>query len=257
MNEPTTLPTADEKLLQLRLNQIERDGNTQSRAGLSSATIAEYAELIGAGADFPPIVVYYDGYRYWLASGFHRWHAHEQAGQKTIRTIVRQGDVRAARLFSAACNHTHGLQRSNEDKRHAVGLLLDDVEWRQWPARKIAAHCGVSHTLVYSEKEKRDPRRDNWKGLPKDTDEGDEDERDDDAGDSDLDDSDPDDALTAVPEPDGKPRPEADALDLIALDRKVRNLVAKLFRFAALMREPVLTLVRRHAPQAKAKKAKE
>jgi hypothetical protein len=45
-------------------------------------------------------------------------------------------------------NSTHGLKRSNADKRHAVRAMLEDSEWSQWSNHEIARACGCSHTLV-------------------------------------------------------------------------------------------------------------
>lgn len=68
----------------LRLAEIRSDGGTQSRARLELAVIAEYAECMRHGANFPPVVVYYDGQAYWLADGFHRVAGALQAGQRQI-----------------------------------------------------------------------------------------------------------------------------------------------------------------------------
>jgi ParB-like chromosome segregation protein Spo0J len=137
-----------ERLVMLKIEDIETEGGTQSRAALNPEAVAEYAEALRAGADFPPVVVFHDGSRYWLASGFHRVRAHQQAGRIYINATVRQGTQRDARLFSASTNIQHGLRRTNADKRHAVRLLLDDPEWAQWPDLRIAHHTGVSPSLV-------------------------------------------------------------------------------------------------------------
>ena len=68
---------------------------------------------------------------YWLADGFHRYHAHKQAGLDDIRVDLRQGNLREAILYSVGANAHHGLRRSNEDKRRAVLRLLEDPEWEQ------------------------------------------------------------------------------------------------------------------------------
>lgn len=48
----------------------------------------------------------------------------------------------------SAANADHGLRRSNEDKRKAVGLLLADAEWSKLSNAEIARLCNVSHTFV-------------------------------------------------------------------------------------------------------------
>ena len=51
-------------------------------------------------------------------------------------------------LFSVGANATHGLRRTNDDKRRAVLTLLSDAEWSQWSDREIAKRCGVSPDTV-------------------------------------------------------------------------------------------------------------
>lgn len=132
----------------LQIAQIELDEEIQSRARLDLFTIAEYAEAMRAGAEFPPVVVFSDGAKFWLADGFHRVKAALQAGLQTINTDFRQGGRRAAILFSVGSNATHGLKRSNEDKRRAVMTLLADKEWTQWSDSEIARQTKTSHTYV-------------------------------------------------------------------------------------------------------------
>jgi uncharacterized ParB-like nuclease family protein len=130
------------------LDQIKTDGGTQARAALNEDVVAEYAESIKGGADLPPVVVFQDGKRYWLADGFHRFHAHRKALAESITADVRVGTKRDAILHSVGANAAHGLRRTNADKRCAVKTLLSDKEWGGWSDRQIADACGVSHPFV-------------------------------------------------------------------------------------------------------------
>jgi len=145
------------------LKRIRTDGGTQARAQLDEATVAEYAETWQAlsyqqnGLDkMPPIVVYYDGEDYWLADGFHRVEAYRRflrdgspsASPHALRADIRQGTRRDAVLYACGANASHGLRRTNADKRRAVETLLRDEEWRQWSDRKIADACAVSDKTV-------------------------------------------------------------------------------------------------------------
>ena len=60
----------------INIKTIRIDGGTQSRVEINNEIVAEYAALIKAGAEFPPVIVFYDGVDTWLADGFHRFHAH-------------------------------------------------------------------------------------------------------------------------------------------------------------------------------------
>ena len=82
------------KLLSLPIGRIRADLAAQPREFLNESVCQEYAELIRAGVEMPPIIVYYDGSVYWLASGFHRLRAHVLACSKTIPAEVRQGGLR-------------------------------------------------------------------------------------------------------------------------------------------------------------------
>jgi hypothetical protein len=132
----------------LQLRKIRMNGGTQPRAGLNDETVAEYAAAMQSGALFPPVVVFYDGTDYWLADGFHRLNAHLVSDAQEIACEVHSGTQRDAVLYAAGANATHGLRRSNDDKRRAVLMLLEDDEWSQWSDRVIAEKCGVSHPFV-------------------------------------------------------------------------------------------------------------
>lgn len=136
------------EILNLPINVIKATGATQSRVSLSETAVSEYAEFIRLGGDLPPVVVYEDGSDIWLADGFHRFHAHRAAGAVEIACEVRSGTKRDAILFSAGANASHGLRRTNEDKRRAVLTLLEDAEWSKWSDNQIAKACSVSNHLV-------------------------------------------------------------------------------------------------------------
>jgi hypothetical protein len=62
--------------------------------------------------------------------------------------VLHHGTRRDAVLFSAGANCSHGLERTNADKRKAVMTLLADEEWRQWSDKEIAKRCDVSYQFV-------------------------------------------------------------------------------------------------------------
>lgn len=134
----------------IELSVIQIDGGTQTRAGISYETVEEYTEAYRSGSTFPDIVVYYDGTKYWLADGFHRVAAAKKAGLSEINADIKQGTRREAVLHSVGANSTHGLRRTNADKRRAVMTLLQDEEWSKWSDREIARRCAVSNRFVTS-----------------------------------------------------------------------------------------------------------
>ncbi len=133
---------------EIQIENIRLDGGTQPRARLDPELVSEYAEAMDKGDKFPPVTVFFDGTDYWLADGFHRVHAADQARILVVDANIRQGTRRDAILFSASANSSHGLRRSNEDERRAVMTLLDDQEWSKWSDGEIARRCAVSQRFV-------------------------------------------------------------------------------------------------------------
>lgn len=135
-------------ITKLKIEQIRIDGGTQNRVEINQEAVKEYAETITEGAKFPPIIVFFDGINYWLADGFHRYHAHRDIKALDIDVDVKNGTKRDAVLYSVGVNATHGLKRTNSDKRKAVETLLNDPEWSKWSDREIARACVVSPDTV-------------------------------------------------------------------------------------------------------------
>lgn len=132
----------------ININVIRIDGGTQPRERINMEVVGDYAEAVKVGIEFPAVVVFHDGVEYWLADGFHRYHAHKQAGKASIEADVRSGTQLDAKLYAVGANGSHGLRRSNEDKRRAVQMVLDEPTWHSWSDRKIAEACGVGHPFV-------------------------------------------------------------------------------------------------------------
>ena len=141
-------PTSITKSIDLSLVIIDPD--LQQRVKLDESIIEEYAIALSNGEVFPPITVWHnteDGRNY-LVDGFHRVAAAKKAGINELPFTIKQGEFREAILYSVSLNSTHGLRRSNEDKRKAVMTLLQDEEWSTWSNVAIANQCGVSESFV-------------------------------------------------------------------------------------------------------------
>jgi hypothetical protein len=136
------------KIKTLKLSEIVHDGGTQQREKIDEKVVADYVEAMNGGVKFPPLVTFFDGAQHWLADGFHRYWAYRGAGIDECEVDVRDGLARDAILYSFGANARHGLRRTNADKAKAVTAMLNDAEWSQWSARKIAEQCGVSNNFV-------------------------------------------------------------------------------------------------------------
>lgn len=130
------------------LEKIRTDGGTQSRVKIDENVVANYADDILNGADFPPVVLFFDDTDYWLADGFHRYFANKRINAPSIKAEVIEGTVRDAILHGIQANNKHGLRPTNADKRKGVLTILNDIEWSDLSDREIAKICGVSHTYV-------------------------------------------------------------------------------------------------------------
>lgn len=137
-------------ILYLALDEIRRDGGTQPRAAIDLKHVKLLVEQIEDGKDLEPVIVFYDGESYWLADGFHRWHAHRNSCIDAIACSIHQGSRREAVLYSVGANADHkpALPRSRDDKRRAVLTLLKDSEWGGWSNYKIALACRVNEKTV-------------------------------------------------------------------------------------------------------------
>ncbi len=125
-----------------------QDGGAQMRVEMKPDVVRDYADDMAAGAIFPPVLVYHDGTDYWLADGFHRVAAARKIERETIDAEVREGTARDAIIQGIGANASHGLRRTQADKRRAVERLLRDEEWSKWSDRKIAKVAKVDHKTV-------------------------------------------------------------------------------------------------------------
>jgi hypothetical protein len=134
--------------MKLPIDRIRQDRELMAREAMNPQAVADYAECYLNGETLPPPVVFDDHGTYWLGDGNHRLAGAEQADLRELECEVRPGTRRDALLHAAGANAKHGLRRSDEDKRRAILILLDDPEWQLRSVRAIAEHCHVSQHLV-------------------------------------------------------------------------------------------------------------
>ena len=130
----------------LDLEKIDIYGGTQARVETSDEAISSYADAMLEGAKFPPVIVFYDGAKYWLADGFHRFLAAQRNELGQIAAEVHAGSRTDALKHALGANATNGIYRSNADKRNAVEVALE--EWPNMSNSVIAELCKVSSDLV-------------------------------------------------------------------------------------------------------------
>lgn len=127
------------------------NAGTQARVQTDQKTVQSYTESMRDGIEFPPIDVFADekSGQCILADGFHRYTAHlSLRPNEVLRCLVHEGDVEDARIFACGANARHGLRRTNEDKRKAVKILLQEQKCREWSNVRIAEHANVNEITV-------------------------------------------------------------------------------------------------------------
>ncbi|MGC9455863.1 MAG: ParB/RepB/Spo0J family partition protein [Phycisphaerae bacterium] len=133
----------------LPLKSFRMDGGTQPRVEMDEELIAEYAERMRVGDEFPPLEVFLDEVgRYWLVDGFHRAVAADEANLDEFPCVIREGELEDAIAASASANAQHGKRRTNADKRRAVEALLSLDKWRSRSNCEIARQAMVSEGFV-------------------------------------------------------------------------------------------------------------
>ena len=117
----------------VKMDSLVTEG-LQIRCAMNEDTIAEYAEAMKDGAMFPPIIVFEEVKKgkggkpkscFYLADGYHRVAAKKELGETEIEAEVREGGFNEALRFALRANVSHGLRRTNADKRHAL-----EVAWQ-------------------------------------------------------------------------------------------------------------------------------
>lgn len=138
--------------MKLPLDRIRADGGTQTRASMSDEAVADYAEKMLGGEEFPPVVVFHDGDDWHIGDGFHRVEAARRAGLKSVEAEVRKGGMRDALLYGALkANREHaktGVGFRLVDRRRCAAVLLLDSEWGKKSFREIGEAVGLSHNTV-------------------------------------------------------------------------------------------------------------
>lgn len=132
----------------LKLSVIRTDGGIQVRK-VNKDLVQQYAELMKDGTEFPAIIVFYDGSKYWLADGFHRYHARKTNGEIEVECIVKEGTQREAFLFACGANGEHGLPMSIKEIKEIIVRMLKDEEWGKWSDEKIASIVKCSRSTVF------------------------------------------------------------------------------------------------------------
>lgn len=128
------------------LDAIVFDAGTQIRVAINEHTVADYAERMTDGVEFPPVVLFHDGVRYYLADGFHRTLAAKRNEFRDIEADVEVGTRADALWFALGANKANGQRLTEADKKQAVTMALSAFPEKS--AGAIAEQVGCAQTFV-------------------------------------------------------------------------------------------------------------
>jgi hypothetical protein len=131
------------------LDNILIDKRYQARVkGLDEVHVTDLMNAYGqADAEIePPRVWIIPAVGNVLTRGFHRLEALKRLGRKRVECEIRNGSIADALTDAASGNNTHGLKRTNADKKRSVEMVVEAHP--DWSNRRIADEAGVSHNFV-------------------------------------------------------------------------------------------------------------
>lgn len=135
----------------ISISDLDRNG-LQIRVALDESTVAEYAEAMQNRAKFPPVKVFCDGAKFYLADGFHRVEAAARAGFRKVKADTEAGSYVDALRFALSANAEHGLRRTNADKRRSLETAWEhrrELFGEHDPTAELLAQmCGVSYNTT-------------------------------------------------------------------------------------------------------------
>src|SRR3990167_4618675 len=102
------------------LAAIVFDAGTQIRESINEQVVTDYAERMVEGVEFPPVTLFHDGVRYYLADGFHRTLAAKRNLFRDIDAHVDTGTRADALWFALWANKVNGQRLTDGDKKHAI-----------------------------------------------------------------------------------------------------------------------------------------
>lgn len=131
------------------IQDLTFDPELQIRVKIDDERIAQYAECMATEEDmktFPPVEIFYDGVKYWLADGHHRRAAAEMAGHSRIWAVIKSGTHDDALWAAIVGNGKQGFGLTKADRKRAIRLAIT-----RWPDRSnvmLAEAIGCSDMTI-------------------------------------------------------------------------------------------------------------
>jgi ParB-like chromosome segregation protein Spo0J len=115
----------------VRTDDLSRHPESQIRAESDPRLVAEYAEAMLEGAEFPPVVIFQDAVGKYLADGHHRVDAAALAALKDPRrkaevlAEIRPGTFEDAVRWAMRANYQHGKRMADADYKRAIEMAIE------------------------------------------------------------------------------------------------------------------------------------
>ena len=141
----------NERVMKLKLSDIFIDPELKVRVETDEATAKEYYDVMETEEDlkkFPRPTVYFDGCRYMLVDGHHRYLAASWRKHETMEFIVIDGTRDEAILAAVKLNLTNGLRFNEGDWEKIVSVIASKEQWKDWSNRKLAEELKCSYKTV-------------------------------------------------------------------------------------------------------------
>ena len=143
--------TQQYRMAELEVAEIVFDDELQVRVETNQETIQEYYEAMETEEDvqkFPPPTVYFDGCRYWLADGRHRYWAAFRRGYQKMLVKVIDGSHDDAILSAVKLNSQHGLRFNDDDWEKIIPLITSKEQWKDWTNRRLAEELKCNEITI-------------------------------------------------------------------------------------------------------------
>ena len=146
---PPPVLTERAKPTHLALDYLTLDDRLQSRE-LKPGVVKDYLGVLRRGGELPPVLVVRNSNGdYHLVDGHHRVAATRQLlGREEIAVEIVDGTFADALWLSWGANRSHGLRRTQKNKRRAIRAAVQHPRWRRKSDRAIALHIGCDHKTV-------------------------------------------------------------------------------------------------------------
>ncbi len=136
---------SQERIQELELALIVTDDELKVRVEIDPRTAQDYYDAMETEEEmrkFPKPTVYFDGCRYWLADGQHRYWAAFRRGYKSMAVNVVEGSHDEAILAAVKLNLNHGLRFQEGD--FPVRQAMRSSPMRTSPFMFTKAHSEAS-----------------------------------------------------------------------------------------------------------------